>query len=80
MWRFYDKFSEADRRAIRKWQAGIAAFYVAVFFGFLALVVVNHEIGAWATSATQADMTGSKARPASNPARMTSFEINTLYP
>jgi hypothetical protein len=80
MLKSYDRFSEADRRAIRKWQIGVAAFYMAAFLGFLGFVVVNHEVRAWTALATQADMTGSKATPASDPTRMTSFNLNTQYP
>ena len=80
MLRSYDKFSEADRRVIRKWQIRVTAFYMVVFLGFLALVVINQEVRAWTAHATQADMTGSKARPASDPARMSSFGLNAQYP
>ena len=80
MLRSYDRFSEADRRVIRKWQIRVAAFYMAAFFGLLVLVVVNQEVRAWTAHATQADMTGSNARPAGDPARMTSFGLSAQYP
>jgi len=80
MRRSYDKFSEAERRTIRDWQIGVLAGYTAVFFGFLVLVAVHQEVGAWAAHAAQADMTSLKAAPASDPTRITSFKINTPYP
>jgi hypothetical protein len=80
MLRSYNKFSEADRRVIRKWQIRVTAFYMAILLGFLALVVINQEVRAWIAHATQADMAGSIARPASDPARMTSFGLNAQYP
>jgi hypothetical protein len=61
--RSYDKFSEAERRSIMKWQLRFIAFYGAAFLVLLALVLTNHEIGRWAASATQAEMKSSIVAP-----------------
>jgi hypothetical protein len=51
-----EKFNRADRHAIKYWVYG---------FAFLALVVLvaNHTLAYWPISATQAEATGSIAKP-----------------
>jgi hypothetical protein len=68
--RSYDKFSEAERREIVKWQLRFAAFYGVAFLVLLAFVITNHEISRWAAGATQAEMGSSIVDPIVNPAQI----------
>jgi hypothetical protein len=68
--RSYDKFSEAERRMIMKWQLRLTVFYGAAFLVLIAFVITNHEIGHWAASATQAEIKSSIAGPTINPAQI----------
>ena len=70
MQRSYDKFSEAERRMIVKWQLGVTAFYGAALLVLLALVITNREIGLWTASTTQAEIGSSIIGPTVNPTRV----------
>lgn len=70
MLRSYDKFSEAERRLIMKWQLRFAAFYGAAFLVLVVFVITNHEISRWAAGATQAEMGSSIVDPTVDPARV----------
>jgi hypothetical protein len=68
--RSYDKFSEAERRLIMKWQLRFAAFYSAAFLVLVVFVITNHEISRWVAGATQAEMGSSIVDPTVDPTRV----------
>lgn len=65
MFRSYNHLSDSERSAILKLQVRVITFYVAALLVILAVVVVNHSVGNWATSAAQAESTSSASTPAS---------------
>ena len=52
--RSYDRFSEADRRAIRRWYAIIGVAYSAAILLCIGIEAVKHVGPQWGTTAVQA--------------------------
>jgi hypothetical protein len=61
MHKFYERFSEQDRREIRKWQLRVTASYLVCFVVLLSFVLANHKVGDWTSHTTQAELTNSTA-------------------
>ncbi|HSP48970.1 MAG TPA: hypothetical protein VLN61_02055 [Pseudolabrys sp.] len=71
MWKRLDHFKQADRRTIRNMTIGVFAFYGAVFFVLLGLVITNQSVGGWVTSGVQAEIMSSVSETAINPVQIT---------